>query len=131
MTCINGKENTVGDRRFIGRWVMYVSSGSPRNPHHYCCDVDDQNHAKRQSQDRASATPFALLQACLGVQFNASDEEVRFHHPRLPEFLDEVVVRGIKIGNSAFDVMLTRHNGTDVSVNVLSRKGDGRVTVDL
>lgn len=79
----------------------------------------------------ASATPFALLEACLGVQFNASGEEVRFHHPRLPEFLDEVVIRGIRIGNSTFDVMLTRHSGTDVSVKVLARKGDGRITVDL
>jgi glycogen debranching enzyme len=78
----------------------------------------------------ASATPAALLQACLGVRFAPAREEISFRHPRLPECLDEVVIRQLKVGDSAFDILLRRH-GADISVDVLDRRGDGRVRVDL
>jgi glycogen debranching enzyme len=77
----------------------------------------------------ASASPFALLQACLGLSFDHRAELVHFHHPRLPKFLDEVVIRSLAIGNSRMDLMLRRH-GADVSVNVL-RKTGGEVAVTL
>ena len=78
----------------------------------------------------ASATPFALLQACLGLSFEPAAEQVSFRQPRLPEFLDHVVIRGLSVGDSRFDVMLRRHGG-DVSVNVLERLGKGRVVITL
>jgi glycogen debranching enzyme len=78
----------------------------------------------------ASATPFALLQACLGLSFEPAAEQVSFRHPRLPEFLDQLVIRGLSVGDSRFDVMLRRH-GADVSVNVLERVGKGRVAITL
>ena len=78
----------------------------------------------------ASAAPLALLQACLGLSFDPAAEQVSFRHPCLPEFLDEVVIRALRVGDSRFDVMLRRH-GADVSVNVLDRVGDGRVAITL
>jgi len=78
----------------------------------------------------ASAAPFALLQACLGMSFDRGTGEVRFSHPRLPEFLDHVTIRGLRAGASQLDVMLRRY-GSDVSINVLQRSGDGGVVVTL
>jgi glycogen debranching enzyme len=78
----------------------------------------------------ASATPFALLQACLGLSFDPAGERVRFRQPRLPEFLDQVVIRQLRVGDSQFDLMLRRY-GSDVSVNVLDRRGDGRIVITL
>jgi glycogen debranching enzyme len=78
----------------------------------------------------ASATPFAFLQACLGLSFDPAGERVRFRQPRLPEFLDEVVIRHLRVGDSEFDLML-RRSGADVSVNVLDRRGDGRVAITV
>ena len=78
----------------------------------------------------ASAAPLAFVQACLGLSFDPATERVRFRQPRLPEFLDHMVIRNLHIGVSRFDVMLRRY-GTDVSVNVLDRVGDGRVVVTL
>jgi glycogen debranching enzyme len=78
----------------------------------------------------ATAAPFALLQACLGIEFDHVNQEIRFRHPRLPEFLDEVMIRSLRIGESRMDVVLRRH-GADVSVNVLDREGDARVDVTL
>jgi glycogen debranching enzyme len=78
----------------------------------------------------ASATPFAFLQACLGLSFDPAGERVRFRQPRLPEFLDQVVIRNLRVGDSQFDIMLRRYGG-DVSVNVLDRRGDGRIAITL
>jgi glycogen debranching enzyme len=78
----------------------------------------------------ASAAPFAFLQACLGLSFDLPGERVRFRQPRLPDFLDQVVIRQLRVGDSQFDVMLRRY-GADVSVNVLDRRGDGRVAITL
>jgi glycogen debranching enzyme len=78
----------------------------------------------------ASATPFAFLQACLGLSFDPAGERVRFRQPRLPEFLDQVVIRKLRVGDSQFDIMLRRY-GNDVSVNVLDRRGDGRIAITL
>src|SRR5262249_8642067 len=57
----------------------------------------------------ASATPFALLQAALGMGFDRGTGEVRFSHPRLPDFLDHVVIRGLRAGGSKLDIMLRRY----------------------
>ncbi len=41
----------------------------------------------------ASATPFTLLEASLGLQFDPFKGEIQLRNPRLPEFLDEVLLR--------------------------------------
>jgi glycogen debranching enzyme len=78
----------------------------------------------------ASATPFAFLQASLGLSFDPAGARVRFRQPRLPDFLDQVVIRKLEVGDSQFDIMLRRYGG-DVSVNVLDRRGDGRIAITL
>jgi len=60
----------------------------------------------------ASATPFALLQACLGLQFDPFAREIRLSSPRLPAFLNEVTIRDLQLGPSRVDLRIRRHNGT-------------------
>lgn len=76
----------------------------------------------------SSATPFALLQACLGLELDHAAHTIRFRQPRLPPFLEEVTIRELALGASRFDILLRRY-GSDVSVNVLRRIGDARVEV--
>jgi glycogen debranching enzyme len=71
----------------------------------------------------AATTPLALLQACIGLRFDPENRHVIFDRPVLPEFLDEVKLTRLSIGDASIDVQL-RRTGTDVVVNVLSRKGD-------
>jgi glycogen debranching enzyme len=78
----------------------------------------------------AAAAPFALLEACLGLEFDALADTVRLRHPRLPDFLDWVRIRGLRLGESRFDVLLRRH-GADVAVNVLERDGPAHFEVAL
>jgi glycogen debranching enzyme len=76
----------------------------------------------------AAAAPFALLEACLGLELDAGKDEIRFTDPTFPEWLDEVVLRGLRLDASSLDLKLHRH-GRDVTVNVLDRRGGGRVTL--
>ncbi|MGH9692719.1 MAG: amylo-alpha-1,6-glucosidase, partial [Bryobacteraceae bacterium] len=48
----------------------------------------------------ASATPFTLLEAALGLEFDSQRGEIRMRNPRLPTFLNEVVLRELRLGPS-------------------------------
>jgi len=78
----------------------------------------------------AACTPFALLQACLGLEVDAAGETVRLRQPRLPAFLDWLVVRRLCVGSSRLDLVLRRHDSS-VAVNLLAREGPADVEVML
>ncbi len=75
----------------------------------------------------AAATPFSLLEAALGFEFDPGAQEIRLRNPRLPDFLDEVLIRDLRLGNSQVDFVVRRH-GTEISVQLL-RGGNVRVAV--
>jgi glycogen debranching enzyme len=76
----------------------------------------------------ASATPFTLLEASLGLRFDPRANEIRLHNPRLPSFLDEVVLRNLQLKQASVDLKVRRH-ANDVSVEVLERRGQVQVSV--
>ncbi len=76
----------------------------------------------------ASATPFTLIEASLGLQFDPVSNEIRLRNPRLPSFLDEVVLRNLRLGQASVDLKVRRH-ANDVSVEILERRGQVQVSV--
>jgi glycogen debranching enzyme len=76
----------------------------------------------------AAATPFALIQAVLGLEMDHAANEIRFNRPVLPEFIDEMCLKRLSLDGAQVDIRLERL-GDDVSVNVLARSGDVRVLV--
>ena len=78
----------------------------------------------------AAAAPMALLQACLGLEIDAASKTVRLTHPHLPEMLESVEIRNLRVAGEPLDLLLRRH-GRDVAVNVLRREGDTEVVVNL
>jgi hypothetical protein len=54
--------------------------------------------------------------------------EIQFREPVMPDFLDEVVIRNLKLGTSRADVRLHRY-GPDVTANVLAREGVARILI--
>lgn len=71
----------------------------------------------------AAATPFALLQASLGLTFDPWRRRIRFDRPRLPAFLDEVTLRGVRLGEASVDLLIRRH-GDEVVASPIGRSGD-------
>ncbi len=78
----------------------------------------------------ASATPFTLLEAALGLEFDAARGEIRLRNPHLPAFLNEVVLRDLKLGPSSVDLRVSRH-GDEVSLEVLRTRGKIQVSIVL
>jgi len=78
----------------------------------------------------ASATPFTLLEAALGLEFDADHGEIRLRNPRLPAFLNEVVLRDLQLGASSADLRLRRHDD-EVSLEVIKTRGKIQVSIAL
>jgi glycogen debranching enzyme len=76
----------------------------------------------------ASATPFTLLEASLGLEFDQRNNEIRLRNPILPPFLDEVFLRNLRLGHSSLDLRVHRHKG-EVSVDIPRRLGRIQVSV--
>jgi glycogen debranching enzyme len=76
----------------------------------------------------ASATPFTLLAASLGLQFDPFQGEIRLANPRLPAFLDEVLLRDLRLGSASVDLRVRRHDKT-VSLDTPRISGDIRVSI--
>ena len=76
----------------------------------------------------ASATVFALVQASLGLEFDQRGGEIRFDRPRLPEFLDELHLRGLRARDGAADVLIRRNQGA-VALNITRRQGHVPIVV--
>ena len=70
----------------------------------------------------ASATVFALVQASLGIGFDPESGEIHFDRPALPEFLDELHLRGLRAKHGTADVLLRRYD-SDVVLNITRRQG--------
>ena len=78
----------------------------------------------------ASATPFSLLEAALGLEFDAGRGEIRLRDPRLPAFLNEMVLRDLQLGASSVDLRVRRH-GEEVSLEVIRTRGQIQVSIVL
>lgn len=70
----------------------------------------------------ATAAPLMLLQACLGLEFDPGARRITFNQPILPNFLNEVTLRGLRIADATADVTLHRA-GEGVALQVLRRTG--------
>ena len=78
----------------------------------------------------AAVTPFALIQACLGLEVDCGARKVRLRRPRLPQFIDWMTVKRLRLGGARVDLMLRRHDAS-VAVNLLAREGTAEVEVML
>jgi glycogen debranching enzyme len=76
----------------------------------------------------SAAAPFALLQACLGIEFDPERRTVCFDRPVMPSFTDRIKLTGLSVGGARIDVLL-QGEGEAVAATVQSRSGDIRVTV--
>jgi glycogen debranching enzyme len=76
----------------------------------------------------ASAAPFTLLEASLGLEFDPFSGEIRLRNPRLPAFLDEVMLRDLRLSSASVDLRVRRHGDT-VSLDTPRISGDIRVSI--
>jgi glycogen debranching enzyme len=71
----------------------------------------------------AAGSVFMLLQACLGLEIRASESRIYLHHSALPEKLQHIRIRNLRVGNASVDLACERY-ADSVSVNILRRTGE-------
>ena len=77
----------------------------------------------------ASGAIFLLLESCLGLKIHRKGQRIVFDKPLLPPSLDEVSIKGLRVGDGVIDLFAALHNEDDVSINVLRREGKVDVVV--
>ena len=70
----------------------------------------------------AAGTVFMLLGACLGLCIDGPQRQIRVHRPRLPHSVDQIRIRGLRIGNETIDLLFHRER-KDIGVLVLRKEG--------
>jgi glycogen debranching enzyme len=71
----------------------------------------------------ASGAIFLILNSVLGIRPSAQRKELNIVNPELPEWLDHLHVRNLRVGNSRVGLDFTRH-GTRTFCNVVDVEGD-------
>src|SRR5262245_38983154 len=77
----------------------------------------------------SAASVFLLLQAVLGLQVDAAASRVSFDHPLLPDFLEEIKIKGLKVGSASADVLIHREKQR-VAVEIERTHGTVELRVD-
>jgi glycogen debranching enzyme len=70
----------------------------------------------------ATAAPFMLLQAMLGISARADLGTLGVHYPSLPSWLDYVVLKKISVGDASVSLTFHREQGV-TAFSVLEQKG--------
>jgi glycogen debranching enzyme len=58
----------------------------------------------------ASAAPFLILQACLGLSVQADQNRLIFDRPSLPEGIPQLVIKNFRCGDQCLDLFLERRS---------------------
>jgi glycogen debranching enzyme len=74
----------------------------------------------------ATAAPLSLIQSVLGLGFDFEPQRIAFSQPMMPDFLEEIQLRKLVVGDASADVAL-RRNGEEAAVLLLNRRGNVRV----
>jgi glycogen debranching enzyme len=74
----------------------------------------------------AAGSLFLLLQACLGMSIHAPQRQLRFTHPALPQSLQQIRIRNLRVGDATVDCLIERYE-QDVGLVVTRREGDVEV----
>jgi len=77
----------------------------------------------------ASAVPFGLLSACLGFEFDPRNAAIGLRNPRLPSFLDNVSIKGLRVGDGEADLRFWRGADDTLAFEVVRSRGDIAVSV--
>jgi len=70
----------------------------------------------------AAGAVYLLLQACLGLDIDATTRRVVFTRAVLPDFLQQVWIRNLAVADASVDLRLDRHE-QDVGITVVRRTG--------
>jgi glycogen debranching enzyme len=127
---------TAVERLFKGLFDAATYMELRRLPELFCGFRRQQNRGPTlypvacSPQAWASATPFTLLEASLGLEFDPANNELRLRNPHLPPFLDDVLLRNLQLGEACADLRVRRVKD-EVALDIVRTRGKMQVSVTL
>jgi glycogen debranching enzyme len=121
-------------RIFEGLFAASIHMDLRRLPELFCGFPRQRNSAPTTypvacvPQAWATAAPISLIQSVLGLGFDFDPARISFHQPMMPDFLEEIQIRKLALGDATADVAL-RRSGEGATVLLLSRRGNIRVLI--
>ena len=76
----------------------------------------------------AAGSVYMMLQACLGLEIDAPSRTIRFNRPMLPNLVNDLRIRNLRVGPALVDLSLHRYPHS-VGVNVDRRSGPVEIIV--
>jgi glycogen debranching enzyme len=76
----------------------------------------------------AAAAVFGMLQACLGLEIDVGQSEIKLRTPRLPPFIDWIRITRLGTPGPSADLLLQRYE-RNVGIEVVRKDANMRVTV--
>ena len=76
----------------------------------------------------AAGSVYMMLQACLGLEIDAPSRTIRFNRPMLPNLVNDLRIRNLRVGPALVDLSLHRYPDS-VGVNVDRRSGPVEIIV--
>ena len=80
-------------------------------------------------QSWSAASVFLLLQAILGIKIDAASSRLSFVRPVLPEFLDEIQIKNLKVGSGSVDLLIHRR-ARYATVEIERREGPVEISTE-
>jgi glycogen debranching enzyme len=130
----NHNLNEYAAKLFTSFFEASIHFDHRRLPELFCGFSKEQNDGPTlypvacSPQAWATVVSFSFLQASLGLKINGLTKEIVIVKPVVPEFINNIVLSNIQIGNDKVDIEFIRHS-KDVGINILNRVGDIKVVV--
>jgi len=80
-------------------------------------------------QSWAAAAVFSLLSSALGLKIDGAAKRLSFLRPVLPDFLDEIEIHNLKVGDGAVDLLIHRH-AQSATIEIAQRSGGVEVITE-
>jgi hypothetical protein len=80
-------------------------------------------------QSWSAASVFLLIQAILGMKIAAAASRLSFVRPVLPEFLDEIQIKNLKVGTGSVDLLIHRR-ARYATVEIERREGPVEISTE-
>ena len=79
----------------------------------------------------ASGAVFMLIGAILGLHFDPTAPRIYLEHPRLPDRINWLRIRGLAHQGGTLDLMVRRHGDNDIAINIERRQGKIELNVTV
>lgn len=127
--------NTVSNRIFKGLFESSLHFENQRLPELFCGfnrvtkEGPVQYPVACSPQAWSVASIYLLLKASLNVEVNALKKTIRFRQPKLPDFLDSLIIHQLPVtdGHIALEILKYPNN---TGINILENKSDWKIEVE-